>query len=440
MITEHQNIEFKKSWHDDYLKWVCGFANAQGGVMYIGQEDNGNIIGVTDVKHLMEEIPGKIKSLLGIYSQVNLLQHQDKYYIEIQTAPCSVPISLRGRFYMRAGATNQELIGPSLNDFLLRKSGKTWDDAIEPRASFDDINETTVATFLKAAEKAGRIPDLTDLTIPELFDKLRLLENNQLKRAAVVLFGKDPGKFYPNLFIKIGRFGNDDADLRFQETEEGNIITILQSVLNQLDHKFLIRSVAFQGMNRLEIGEYPEPAMREMLLNALVHRNYMGAPTQIRVYDDKLNIWNDGGLPLGYSTEMLKTVHASNPRNPIIAQVCFKGGYIDAWGRGTIKIFDECKKANLPEPELMERDGGFIVTLSKNVFTSESLSKQGLSERQTKALAYLRDNASISNTTYQQLFNVSKPTATRDLTELAEKYNLLKKQGKTGKGTEYTLI
>ncbi len=358
-MPEQQNIEYKSSWHDDYLKWVCGFANAQGGVIFIGKNDNGNVIDVPDYKRLMDDIPNKIRNSMGITVEVNLHEENENHFIKIITHPYSVPISLRGRYYYRSGSTKQELTGASLNEFLLKKSGQTWDDVIDTRANFDDIDEKTFATFLKASENAGRLPEKKGLTLPELFEKLRLTENGQIKRASIILFGKDPGKFYPNTFVKIGRFGKDDTDLRFQEVEEGNLVELLQAVLSQLNHKFLIRQIEFEGMHRIEKGEYPVAAVREMLLNALVHRNYMGAPIQIRVYDGKINIWNEGTLPDGLSLEALKRTHSSKPRNPIIADVCFKGGLIDAWGRGTIKIIDTCKQAGLPEPELTERDGGF---------------------------------------------------------------------------------
>jgi ATP-dependent DNA helicase RecG len=288
-MPEQQNIEYKQEWHDDYLKWVCGFANAQGGIIFIGKDDNGNIVGITDYKKLMDDIPNKIRNALGITAEVNLLHENEKSYIEIVVQSYSVPISLRGRYYYRSGSTKQELVGASLNEFLLKRSGHTWDEVIETRATFDDIDEKTVKIFLKVSERAGRLPQIAGLSLPELFEKLRLSENGQLNRAAIALFGKDPGRFYPNTFVKIGRFGRSDADILFQETEEGNIIQVLNLVLQQLDHKFLIRAVSFEGMNRIETSDYPIPALREMLLNALIHRNYMGAPTQIRVYDDKLD-------------------------------------------------------------------------------------------------------------------------------------------------------
>lgn len=438
-MPEQQNIEYKQSWHEDYLKWVCGFANAQGGVIFIGKDDKGNLVGITDYKKLMDEIPNKIRNAMGISVDVNLHQEDGNHFIEIITSPYSVPISLRGRYYYRSGSTKQELTGASLNEFLFKKSGKTWDDVIEPRANFSDIDEKTINTFLKASENAGRLPENNGLTIEEFLEKLRLIENGQLKRSAIILFGKDPGKFYPNTFVKIGHFGKDDADLTFQETEEGNLIVLLQAVLNQLNRKFLSRSIEFEGMHRIEKGEYPVAAIREMLLNSLVHRNYMGAPIQIRVYDDKISIWNEGTLPDGLTLDALKRSHSSRPRNPIIADVCFKGGYIDAWGRGTIKIIDTCKQAELPAPEMIELDGGFSMTLFKDKNSSEKTNKLGLNDKQLKTVLFVKQNGKINNNEYQELHNVSKATATRDLTDLVEQFNLLEKIGQTGVGTVYIL-
>ncbi|MDR1679222.1 MAG: putative DNA binding domain-containing protein [Prevotellaceae bacterium] len=437
-MPEKQNIEYKSSWHDDYLKWICGFANAQGGKIYIGKDDAGAVIGVEDYKKLMDEIPNKIKNNLGITAEVNLLQEDDKHFIEIVVQPYSVPISLRGRYYFRSGSVKQELTGAALNEFLLKRAGHTWDDVIETRAAFDDIDEKTIKIFLRKAEEAGRLPDIDGLSTPELLEKLRLTKNGQIKRAAIVLFGKDPGSFYPNIFVKIGKFDDDDFTIRFQETEEGNLIQVLDKVLRSLDHKFLIRNISFEGMNRIETLEYPIPALREMLLNALIHRNYMGAPTQIRVYDNKMFVWNDGGLPATITLPQLTQSHSSHPRNPILAGACFLGGYIDSWGSGIMKIINSSKAAGLPTPELQEKEGGFIVTLFKDRFTAEQLQKLGLNERQIKAVLYVKEKGKITNAEYQQLNSVSKPTATRDLTELAETHKILKNSG-LGAGSIYEL-
>ncbi|GHT63195.1 hypothetical protein AGMMS50239_18640 [Bacteroidia bacterium] len=178
-MPEQQNIEYKSSWHDDYLKWICGFANAQGGRIYIGKNDVGAVVGVEDSKRLMDEIPNKIKNNMGITAEVNLLQEDDKHFIEIIVQPYSVPISLRGRYYYRSGSVKQELTGVALSEFLLKKAGQTWDNMIEEDATFDDIDEATIKKYLRKAEEAGRLPDIDELTTPELLDKLRLTKKRQ---------------------------------------------------------------------------------------------------------------------------------------------------------------------------------------------------------------------------------------------------------------------
>jgi ATP-dependent DNA helicase RecG len=426
-MPEKQNIEYKSSWHDKYLEWVCGFANAQGGEIYIGKEDSGKVTGVEDYKKLMEDIPNKIRNHMGISADVNLLQEDDKYYIEIVVQPYSVPISLHGQYFYRSGSVKMELTGNSLNEFLLKRSGLTWDEVTEPRATFDDIDEKAFKAYLIMAKEKDRLPDVEGLTMEEIFNKLRLTKNGELTRAAIILFGKDPRRFSTNAFVKIGYF-KGDADLRFQDVEEGNIIVLLKSVLERLDHKYLTRSIEFKGMLRLEHSEYPIPALREMLLNALVHRKYMGSFIQIRVYDDKITIWNDGRLPEEITLESLKHVHSSYPRNPLIADVCFKGGLIDSWGRGTVRIIETCKEAGLPEPELTERDGGFLVTLFKNNLSEEQLVRLGLNARQVKAVSYVKEKGRITNSDYQAINEISDRTSSRDLEDLVAK-GVLKRVG-----------
>ena len=439
-MPESQNIEYKSSWHDEYLDWICGFANAQGGKIYIGKNDSGNVIGIADYKDLMEKIPNKIKNLMGIIAEVNLLQEGELHYIEINVQHYSVPISLRGRYFYRSGSVKQELTGAALNEFLLKRAGQTWDNVIEPRATFADIDEKSVKAYIVMSKEKGRLPDVEGLTTEEIFDKLRLTENGQLKRAAIILFGKDPCRFYTNVFVKIGRFAKDDADLRYQDVEEGNIIVLLRNVLERLDQKYLIKQITFEGMYRIEKGEYPVPALREMLLNSLVHRTYIGSFIQLRVYDDKINIWNEGVLPEGISLEALRHTHSSRPRNPLIADVCFKGGLIDSWGRGTIRIIDACKEAGLPEPELTERDGGFLVTLFKDRFAEEELKNLGLNERQIKAVLYVKEKGKITNSEYQEINEVSRRTATREFVELIDNFKILKQNGLSGAGSFYELI
>ncbi len=378
-MPESQNTEFKSSWQDDYLKWICGFANAIGGMIYVGKDDNGKVIGLLDYAKLMEDLPNKIRNAMGIICDVQLHGKNDKKFISIKVNPYSVPVSLRGRFYYRSGSTKLELTGVELNEFLIKKAGKTWDDMIEDGATVKDIDEKSITKFIEDSKDKGRLPETKGLNTFQILEKLNLTNGKKLKKAAIILFGKNPLQFYPNVQIKIGRFGIDAADLRFQEIVEGNLVQMLHEVQVQLNYKFLTRPVTFKGFQRLENDLYPIAALREILLNALVHRTYnMGATIQMRVYDDKLSIWNEGTLPNGLSLEDLKKEHNSRPRNPILANACFLGGYIDTWGRGTLKIINSCKEAGLPEPEFSEINGGVTMTLFAHPILNEVADNVGI--------------------------------------------------------------
>jgi ATP-dependent DNA helicase RecG len=440
-LAEHQNIEWKESWRDECLKWICGFANASGGKLFLGINDKGEVIGVNHSKRLMDDIPNKIQTLLGLVCDVSLHHQDSKPYIEIDVKPYDAPITYQGKYHYRSGSTKQELKGNALNAFLLKKAGKTWDDVVEPGASVQDIDFNAIEAFKKGASSSKRLPFIADeVNVEQILDNLSLLEDGKLKRSAILLFGKNPCRFFINAFVKIGRFGKTDDDLKFQEVVEGNVFQLADKTLEILDSKFFISPITYKGLQRVEGWEYPYEAIREVIINAIVHRDYMGAPIQISVYKDKLIVWNEGSLPEGLTIEDLKKKHSSRPYNPILASAFFKGGLIEAWGRGTVKIMNECKKAGLPEPLIENASGGIRVSLFKNFYANKALVDQGLSIRQIKAMDYLKQHKQITNKIYQALCGVSKATATRDLTELTHKYKLLERSGEVGAGTSYKLI
>ena len=435
-MPESQNIEWKQSWRDEYLKWICGFANANGGTIFIGKDNRGEVVGLDKFQKLMEDIPSKITNHLGIVSDVNLHEKDGKRYIEIITYPYDVPISYHGAYHYRSGSTKQELTGAALNEFLLRKAGKTWDDVIEPSATWEDIDEGAIEAFKKAAIKSNRLPGVMDDNTEELLTNLRLYKNGQFKRAALLLFGKDPKTFFPTAYLKIGKFGKDDADLQFQDVIECNAFEMADKTIEILERKYLTRPISYEGLHRVENAEYPFEAVREVLLNAIIHRRYASTPIQVSLYDDRLMVWNEGKLPEELTVEMLKTKHPSLLRNPILAETCFKGGLIEAWGRGTLRVINECIKFGLPEPGISTIGGGLAFIIYKE--KPKDVDQFGLNERQSRAIAFLRKNHRITNKEYQDLNQVSRKTATRDLSELVEK-GILLSSGQKGVGSFYTL-
>ena len=206
-MSENQNVEWKESWRDEYLKWVCGFANAQGGVLEVGRNDRGEVIGVKDVLRLLDEIPNKAQALLGIMVDVNLKTESGREYLQIVVDPYPNPISYKGEFHYRSGSTRQVLRGAALNRFLLKKYGRKWDDEPLPGVGLKDLDGRTLEEFRRRAAASERLTrDILEESDAGVIEKLRLREGEYLKRAAMLLFHPEPGRFVRDAYVKIGYF------------------------------------------------------------------------------------------------------------------------------------------------------------------------------------------------------------------------------------------
>ncbi len=153
-MAEDQNIEYKEFWRDEYLKWICGFANANGGKIYIGKNDFGEIVGLKDSKKLLADIPNKTKDILGILVDVNLYQTEKGEFIEISVEAYPYPVNYKGQYHYRSGSTKQELKGAALDKFLLQQKGKRWDAVPIPNVSINDLKKETFDFFRRKAVKA----------------------------------------------------------------------------------------------------------------------------------------------------------------------------------------------------------------------------------------------------------------------------------------------
>ena len=434
---ESQITELKTDWRDEHLRVISAFANGNGGQLIIGLNDQGQPMGLANAKKLLEDILNIIRNKLGIIPRVELAKNNDLDMIRVTILPSSIPISYNGKFYLRSGSTVQELGGKDLGDFLLRKTGISWDDAVEDRGDRDILDESTIEDFKRYA--VDRIPSIvreTDLVT--ILQKLNLIENQNLKRAVILLLGKDPQRFYSHACVKIGRFLTD-TDIQTTDIVKGNLFQQLENTLEILRTKYLLSHIKFEGIHRRDILEYPYVALREAIINALIHRDYWGfSQIQIRVYPDKLIIMNAGSLPPEVPVEKLKTNHLSMPRNKLLASIFYYAGFIEAWGRGTTMIVEKCVEQGLPEPEFFEDHGVMMVIFYKDIFAEDNLRKKGLNERQIIAVKYVNVKGKITNTEYQVLGKLKKRQATDDLKDLENK-EIFERVGSTGKGTYYIL-
>ena len=178
-----------------------------------------------------------------------------------------------------------------MDRFLLRKQGKTWDSVPLPFLKIEDLDVNTINLFRKHARRSGRMDELSlQENNRDLLEKLRLYEGEYLKRAAALLFHPDPEKFITGASVKIGYF-KTDADLLFQDEIQGNLFQQIELLVDLLSTKYLKALIRYENIQRIEELPVPPKALREAILNAIVHKDYASAtPIQISVYDNKLII------------------------------------------------------------------------------------------------------------------------------------------------------
>lgn len=436
-MDESQNIEFKESWRDEYLKWVCGFANANGGKIYIGVENDAphNVVDLPDADKLMEDIPNKVRDVLGIMVDVNLLHDGDKRYIEIVVEPYPYPVTYKGQYHYRSGSTKQELKGPALNKFLLDRIGVRWCNVPAPSVKLEELSSESIQDFKESGIKKKRMDaDVLADSTTDFLSSLDMLVDGQITRAGVLMFHPKPEKLFPGAFIKIGFF-RSDSDLAFQDEIHGSLVRQVDRTFDLLTTKYMNYLISFEGLQRIENPPYPEGPLRECILNSVSHKDYAEQiPIQISVYPDRIVFWNPGSLPESWTVENLLKKHPSRAFNPAIANAFFRCGEVDAWGRGIGKIVDGAISEKLLPPIFDTSFGGLMVTFYSS--PTAQLKESGISERGIQAVEFALRNGRITNTDVQEMAKVSKPTATRILASLSE---YLEVKGTTGKGTYYVV-
>ena len=369
MRSEDQNVEYKQSWRDEYLKLICGFANAAGGRMLIGIADDkkGNeVVGVSDWKSLLEIIPNLMRDTMGMIADVNHVREDGKDIVEIIVPSYPVPISLRGVYYVRRGATNQRLSGPGLESFLLTRRGLHWENLPCPRLKLKDISAKEIKRFKDLAIDKGRLDASVRRETKENFiANLHLVGKDGVSYAGALLFTEKAEKWIAGAYIKVGKFGENEADLVYHDDVHGSLIEQAEKALDLIYFKYLKAKISYEdGLHRVEKFPFPREALRELILNALVHKDYSSnIPIQISVSDDKIYIANTGSLPDDWTVKQLLGKHSSCPRNPTIAGCVYLTGMIETWGRGIRKVFDECKRHGCPQPvyEVNAGDPGDIM-------------------------------------------------------------------------------
>ena len=445
---ESETEERKETWEEECMKSLAAFANTKGGCLWLGVKDNGTVIGWNGNGKDQETISSKIVDVLHVHPASMGIEIKDnKPVLIIHMHKAAAPVALRGRYYRRVGNSSRELPAEELPRFLLERTGQTW-DALPCDFSIDAVKRNALDDFRVLSRE--RLPAMAPSDSGEIIlNKLKLITpDKRLKRAAFLLFGDEPQRLAPTAQIQVGRF-KDDETILDDKRLTGNLFEQLEQVEKTLRQYFFVRyefptgqdnRSGIEALQRGELWEFPYKAVREAVLNALIHRDYTSTGRiQIRVYDDRMIITNPGGLPLGLKvSDLLQEPHDSLPRNPILAEVCYYAKLVEQWGSGTIRMRNSCRAQGLPDPLFLSTPTSFTVTLRKDELSDERLRQIGMNARQIRAVHFVRQNGSISNSEHQQLTNTPRRTAARDLELLAEA-GLFVRMAKAGRSVRFQL-
>jgi ATP-dependent DNA helicase RecG len=422
---ESQTLEFKKTLAEmrEIVETVCAFANTKGGRVFVGVDDSGNVLGVELGKRSVEEIALEIARNTDpkIFPEVAIQELGGKKVIVIKVSErADKPVFAFGMAYKRVGKANLKMDREEILESLKEIHGLRYEDT--PICSLDDLELGKVQEFARRAKEVRKSALSED---PGVILQNLGMANGKVSVAGALCFGKDPQKFLPWATIKIGKFVG--GRVAFEKEIRGDLTDqIERAFVETLD--LTKRGMEVKGAKRTEEFEYPPRALREILVNAVCHREYSSpSPIYVRVYDDRLEVENPGGLAeLG--VEDLKKPHRSVLRNPRIGEVLYYLGYIEKWGVGTLMVWEECMKNGNGEPTF-ESNGSFKVILRSKFFPFE----EGTEEEIVKRLR----RKPMTRMELEKLLGIRESTARKYLGILQAK-GIVRKIGK-GKKVKYVL-
>ena len=309
-------------------------------------------------------------------------------------------------------------------------------------ASLKDISRKRIDWFLTSARRERKFPLKSNTETKVLLTHLNLLDNAKPTNAAVLLFGANPQRFHRTAETKCVHCHGTEYRRPFasQQIYSGDLFEqadlARDFVLAKINRAVGTRATSITAPATYEL---PPDAVSEAIVNAIAHRDYhSNASVEVRLFADRLEVWNPGAMPGTLTLDDLHNAHPSIPNNPLIAESLYLTRYIEKAGSGTQRMIELCREAALPEPSFELRAGSFVITLWRDWLTPSVIAQLDLNERQQQALLLVKANEHLSNLEYQKTFGVSKPTASRDMEDMVRK-GVLEKIGTTGKGTYYIL-
>lgn len=377
---ESEQLEFLEAVRKDSIaRNLCAFLNGDGGRVLVGVSDDGMPVGLADAKKYIEEL--KIFLLEAIVPSAPVTISVEnlgfKQLLALKVwGGSKQPYIFDGNIYFRNGSNTQKATSKEISELIHGRqlSEQHWERQITLGVELEDFDQKLIVDTIIESRKNHRSNFEND-NVLEFLNHYGLYLNGSFTNACVVLFGKKPSKFIPQIRVRLTEYADSKTDnnLIRDELFEGNLFSIrdgLERYVNSLG----VRSVFSENQWKRQDFTFPRKALQEGIINALMHRDYssFSSSVAISVYPDRFVISNSGKLPKDIEIKDLKKNHSSHPVNPDIAHIVFLRGLIDKLGRGTIKIIEECKDAGLKVPEWKESSNGVTLTF----FGPKSLSER----------------------------------------------------------------
>lgn len=439
---ESSSLEFKTSTAKlkSAVETLCAYLNTQGGIVLIGVNDSGKIIGqnVTDQTRL---------EIANLISKIEPAAHVDFEYIatrnntyvikmSVKFNPASIPYVFDGKPFWRVLSSTRRMPQQRYQQLLIEKNNhfSSWDALNASNIDIKDLDQKEIINTIHKSIQAGRLEARHQTS--DLLTALRLLKltnNGKLLNAAAVLFCKDPGLHFPQCLLRLVRFkGTDKSNIIDNKRIYGHAFHLIENIEDFfLRHMSINSKLAPGKMARQDIPDYPPRAIREAIINAISHRDYTirGGSISVMIFDDRLEITSHGTLPFGITVNDLMHDHDSQPRNDRITQVMYRRGLIESVGTGTQEIVNECRRFHKPLPAFIERGNTFVVQFS---IKNPSPKPSALTDRQHEIINILSSQKAASAT--EILKSLSTPPAERTLRDDLAKLKKLNRINATGKG------
>lgn len=286
-----------------------------------------------------------------------------------------------------------------------------------------DVDQKALKNYLeKAGDRIGIDPEICP---EEALNKMELVADGKLKNAAVLMFCRDKESFDLNGEIKCGRIGGAKltGPMIDLQTFSGPLYQGVDKTMDFVKEniKEVLKPVPGKS-RRVKGAEYPLEAVREAVVNAVAHKDYLShSGVQVRIFDDRLEVVSPGSLPEGWTVDRLRRKHKPELRNPLLSELLSNIGYMEGEGNGTLKMINSCKKEGLPEPEFENSEDSFTVRFRKHKLTQEEMKKIGLKIGHRRILDYLKKHRKVTAKDYTQVNSVSLDKAHSDLAHLVEK-------------------